>query len=191
MATQKSYGEYSEFTCEELGIKFLEDEKHKTAGAVGSIEETLNTKTVTKKYKGIEAKTRVKGDGTGELKLSLHMNYDTYKKIYGMDLENLIAGVAAYGQNSVHSTFSLTAKVEDEDERIKYKAYPNCICKDGISRKIENGGEEVAEIEMTISIMPDEYGNGMYEALEEGLDETVKTKWMENFTSELMQVKKL
>ncbi len=191
MATQKSYGEYSEFTCEELGIKFPEDEKHKTAGAVGSIEETLNTKTVTKKYKGIEAKIRVKGDGTGELKLSLHMNYDTYKKIYGMDLENLIEGVAAYGQNSVHSTFSLTAKVEDEDERIKYKAYPNCICKDGISRKIENGGEEVAEIEMTISIMPDEYGNGMYEALEEGLDETVKTKWMENFTSELMQVKKL
>lgn len=191
MATKKNYGEYSEFTCEELGIKFPKDEKYATAGAVGSIEESLNTKTVTKKYKGIEAKIRVKGDGTGELKISIHIDYNTYQKIYGMNLESLITGVAAYGQNSVHSTFGLTAKVEDEDERIKFKAYPNCICKDGISRKIENGGEEVAEIEMTISIMPDEHGNGMYEALEESLDETVKTKWMEEFTPEMVQAEEV
>ena len=182
-----TFGEYSEFTCEQLGIKIGESEKHKVAAAVGSIEETMNAKTVVKKYKGIEAKTRTKGDGTGELKLSVHMDYGVYKEMYGMDVSGLIKGVAAYGQNSTHKTFSLTNLVLDEDDVKKLKAYPNCIIKEGKAVKIENGSEEVAEIELTISVMPDAYGNGMYEALYDEMDEATAKVWMEDFTPELMQ----
>lgn len=56
-----------------------------------------------------------------------------------------------------------TVEAVDEDENIKYKAYTKCVVKDGIARKIENGGEEVAEIEMTVAVMPDDEGNGLYD----------------------------
>lgn len=182
------YKEYSEFSLERFGMKFPDDERYEVAGAVGSAEETMNSKTISKKYKGITAKTRTKGDGTGEVKFSMHMNYDMYVKAYGMKIENLIEGVTAYGQNSVHPTFGMVMEIRDEDEREKFKAYPNCIIKEGRAGKIDNGSEEVAEIEMTISIMPDKYGNGVYEALKEKLDEQTANKWMTEFTEDMVQV---
>jgi hypothetical protein len=77
--------------------------------------------------------------------------------------------------------------VVDEDGAEKYKAYPNCIFKARPTLSTENGAEEVAEVEIEIAIMPDENGFGMYEALAEGLDETIKTGWMDNFNYELVK----
>lgn len=184
----QGYGEFSEFELEEFGMKFPEETEHTVAGAVGTLEESMNTKTVTKKYKGVESKTRTKGTGAGELKISMHMSYEMYKKTYGMNLDTLIGGVCAYGQNSVHPVFSSTTKVKDEDGNVKFKAYPNCTVKEGMARKVENGAEEVAEIELTIAVMPDEHGNGLYEALESGLSEDIAGKWMKEFTPEMVQV---
>lgn len=188
MELKTTYTEYSEFEIDEIGMKIGDDEEHTVCGAVGSCEESLDTKTVSKKYKGIQAKTRTRGTGTGELKLSMHMAYEKYCKAYGMIDESLKSGIRAYGQNSVHPTMSVTEKVKDEDGVVKYKAYPNCILKEGISRKIENGGEDVAEIEMTLSIMPDEYGFGMYEALAENLEKATADAWMKTFTPKMAQV---
>lgn len=75
----------------------------------------------------------------------------------------------------------------DEDENVKYKAYPRCILSSP-SRKIENGAEEVAELEMTIDLMPDENGECMYEALESELEsEEIKQQWLTNFSLELVK----
>ena len=185
----KNYGEFSEFECRKMAIKFEKESAYTEAGAVGSIEETMDSKTVTKKYMGVVAKTRTKGTGAGEAKISMHMNYDMYKKTYGMGLESLEDGVSAYGSSSVHPQFAMVCEVLDEDENIKYKAYPCCIVKDGISRKVENGGEEVAEIELTVAVMPDEYGQGMYEALADSLSSEIKQKWMTEFTPDLVKKK--
>ena len=111
----QGYGEFSEFELQEFGMKFPEDTEHKVAGAVGTLEESMNTKTVTKKYKGVEAKTRTRGTGAGELKISMHMDYEMYKKTYGMILDTLVEGVHAYGQNSVHPVFSSITFVVDEN----------------------------------------------------------------------------
>lgn len=182
---------FSEYEIKETSIKFAEEEKASRAGCVGSLEEALDSKTITKKCEGIESIVAVRGKGTGELKLSIHMPYDMYNKIYGMNLDSLITGVVGYGQKSIHNKFTLTGKVYDEDGNCKLKAYPNCIMKEGISRKIENGSEEIAEIEMTISVNPDEEGMGMYEALISGLDaestDTLVENWMTNFTTDLVQ----
>lgn len=185
------YGEFSEFECRKFAMKFSKDENYVEAGAVGSIEESMNTKTVTKKYMGIEKKTRTRGTGTGELKLSLHMNYERYKQTYGMNLDGLEDGISAYGSNSVHPEFSCTVEAVDEDENIKYKAYTKCVVKDGIARKIENGGEEVAEIEMTVAVMPDDEGNGLYEALKSEVSSEIAQKWMTEFTPALAKKKVL
>ena len=179
---------FSEYEVRKIAVKFEGEEEYLGTECVGSCEETMNTKVITKKCRGVNVKTVVKGDGTGTLKVSMHMPYEIYLQAYGMNLDTLIEGVKAYGQNSRHEAFSVVQDVYDEDGIRKFKAYPNCIIQTGVARKIENGAEEVAEIELEISVMPDEFGNGMYEALAEGLDETVAGKWMTDFASEMVQV---
>ena len=136
-----SYGkDFAEFEVKDTSIKFESDSTATRVGCVGSLEETLNAKTITKKCEGVVKKSVSRGDGTGELALSLHMNYDLFVKTDGMASDGLIDGVYSYGQNSVHQAFCLTCKVKDEDGNVKFKAYPNCVITSGVSRKVENGG---------------------------------------------------
>ena len=179
---------FSEYELRKMGIKFKSGTEYQSADCVGSCEEELETKVITKKCRGNVIKTTVKGTGSGTLTISMHMPIEIYAQAYGMNLDTLIEGVKAYGQNSRHEGFAIVQDVFDEDGVEKFKAYPNCIIQTGVSRKIENGAEEVAEIELEVSVMPDEYGNGMYEALASDLDETVKTKWMTAFTPDIVQV---
>jgi len=116
------------------------------------------------------------------------MPWEIYTEAYGMELDTLVDGVKAYGQNSIHEVFSIVQHIFDEDGEEKFKAYPNCIIESGKISKIENGAEEVAEIELDVSVLPDDYGNGVYEALASELtDETIKTKWMTEFDPSMVQ----
>lgn len=179
---------FSEFELRKMGIKVGSEEQYKSADCVGSCEEEMEARVVTKKCRGVVVKTRVWGTGNGTLNISAHMPLDVYHSMFGMMAEELLDGVYAYGQKSVHPTFSITQEVYDEDGVKKFKAYPNCIMQSGVARSIENGSEEVAEVEMEISVMPDENGYGLYEALESELtDETAKTTWMTAFTPELVR----
>lgn len=188
MELSTKYQEFSEFELEQMNVKLKGKESFAETGAVGSAEESLDVKSVIKKYKGVEAKNRTRGTGTGSVKYSLHMNYDNYLEMFGMKNENLIEGVAAYGQTSQHQEFMVTEIVLDEDGTKKLIAYPRCMIKSGPSNKIENASEEVAEIELEVSLMPDEYGFAKYEALYDNLEETVRDKWMKEFTSEMVRV---
>lgn len=178
----------SEFEVKKIGLKFENADAYKNVECIGSMEEDMAVKTVTKKCRGVVKKKRSKGTGEGTLKLTLHIPYAIYVEAYGMDLDSLIEGVYAYGQNSKHKNFSLVALVEDEDGNEKLKAYPNSAMNTGVVRKVENGAEEVAELELEVGVMPDDYGNGLYETLVEAVDETVADTWMTAFTPELVQV---
>lgn len=181
-------GVFSDFELDQLGIKFKSTEEYKSVNCVGSCEEEMESKVITKSCRGIVVKKIVKGTGNGTLKITAHIPWEIYTEFYGMNLDTLIEGVKAYGKNSVHESFGAVMHVNDEDGAEKYKAYPNCVMETGVVRKIENGAEEVAELEITASIMPDEYGNGLYEALASELkDDDVKAKWMTEFTPELVQ----
>ncbi len=182
-------GVFSEYELRAMGIKFKSADAYIAANCVGSCEEEMEAKKITKSCRGVVIKTTVKGTGNGTLNVSMHMPYAIYKQAYGMQLDTLIEGVSAYGQNSVHEAFSITQQVFDEDGVEKFKAYPNCIIMSGVTNKTENGAEEVAEIELEISVMPDEYGNGVYEALAEELtDETAKKTWLTAFEPSMVQV---
>ena len=178
--------QFSEFAIKESMVKFDGDSAAEKIGCVGTLGETLNAKTVSKKCEGVVAKSRTIGDGTGELTFTLHMREAVFAKMFGMVTEGLKAGVRAYGQGSRHKEFCYTCKALDEDGNVKYKAYPRCCVTTGISRNTENGAEEVAEISVTAAIMPDEKGNGMYEAFAEDLDETTASTWLSNFTPALV-----
>lgn len=184
-------GVFSDFEVDQIGIKFVDEETYESANCVGSMEEEMESKTVTKSCRGVIIKERTRGTGRGTLKISWHIPWAIYTKFFGMEHDDLLEGVKAYGRNSVHKEFSLTAHVVDEDGEVKYKAYPKCtVANAGPVRKIENGAEEVAEFETEISVTPDEHGYGMYEALDSELtDESVKGTWMTAFTPDLVQIK--
>ena len=178
----------SEFEVKKIGFKFEDADAYETVECIGSMEEDMAVKTVTKKCRGVVRKKRSKGTGEGTVKLTLHIPYAIYVKAFGMDLDSLKEGVYAYGENSRHKVFSMVAQVEDEDGNEKLKAYPNGVMNTGVVRKVENGAEEVAELEMEVGVMPDEHGNGLYEALVESVDESIANAWMTSFTPELVQV---
>lgn len=180
---------FSEYELRRMSIKInQEDAEYESADCVGSCEEEMETKVITKNCRGVVAKRRVKGTGNGTLNISAHVPIKIFRGIFGMYAEGLLEGVYAYGQNSVHPEFSVVTDVFDEDGNEKFKAYPNCIMQSGVARKIENGAEEVAELELEISVTPDEEGNGLYEALASELkDENVKSTWMTVFTPELVK----
>lgn len=188
-------GVFSEYELREMGIKFHsatgDNATYIAANCVGSCEEELDVKVINKKCRGVVFKKTVKGAGTGKLKISMHMPWSIYTQAYGMKLNNLITGVYAYGENSRHEGFAITQHVYDEDGAEKFKAYPNCIIETGVARKIENGAEEVAEIELEVSLQPDENGNCAYECLKSELDTsdtTTAANWMTKFTPAMVKV---
>lgn len=180
-------GVFSEFEVEEQHIKMADEDSYSTMSCVGSSEEDLEVKIITKKCRGAIAKEKVKGTGNGTLTESLHVPRDTYNKMYNMNRPNLKKGVYAYGQNSSHPEFSITQRVLDEDGVEKFKAYPRCVLESGPKRPVENGQEEVPELELTIKLLPDDNGECMYEALKSELDEETAGKWLEHFDTLLVQ----
>ena len=178
----------SEFEVKKLGFKFEGTDAYKSVECIGSMEEDMTVKTVTKKCRGVVKKKRSRGTGEGTVKITVHMPYDIYVEAFGMDLPSLKEGVYAYGQNSKHKNFAMVADVEDEDGNEKLKAYPNAAMNAFAGRKIENGAEEVAELELEVGVMPDEYGNGLYESPVKEDDEDFKEQWMTAFEPEMVQV---
>lgn len=180
---------FSEAEVRKIGIKIGEAAKADINECVGTWEEELEVKTVAKKCRGVVSKSRTKGTGNGTIKASMHMAQDLFAEMYGMKQEGLKDGVIAYGTKSLHPVFCVTALVLDEDDNEKLKAYPNCTIQTALTRKVENGAEEIEEIELELAITPDEEGNGMYEAVVTDLtDEDLKTKWLGSFTPELVKL---
>ena len=162
---------FSDFEVKETAIRFSGDESAERIGCVGSLDETLNTKTITKKCEGVVKKQVTKGDGTAAVKYSLHIRWAIFYKMLGMKFEQLKDGVYAYGENSTHEEACITSKVFDEDGNLKLKAYPRFSITDAVARKIENGTEEVAEIEISGTALPDDDGNCTYEVMVSELKE--------------------
>ena len=179
---------YSEFEVVEQHIKVGKEGTFEDMNCIGSSEEELEAKIITKNCRGVVKKKKVKGTGNGTLTESLHVPYEIYNKIFAMNRDDLIDGVKAYGQGSSHPEFAITQKVIDEDDEVKLKAYPRCVLESGPKRPVENGQEEVPELELTISLLPDDNGLCMYEALESELDEEIATKWLTEFSPELLKV---
>lgn len=180
---------FSEYDITKWGIQFPDDAEATIMDTLGTAEETMEVRTVTKNKRNMPWKTRTKATGAGEVKVTAHIREDVYGQMFGMYVDGYKDGVMAYGTLSVHSQFCMTETVEDEDGNVKLKAYPCCTVKEGISRKVETNAEEIAEVELTISVDPDNDGIGMYQVIvQEDTDESMVESWMKNFDSSLVKV---
>lgn len=180
---------FSNFEIKNASIKFNDDTAgtFTKLGCVGSADEELAVTVISKNCEGVLAKTVSRGAGSGTVSMSLHMKYDLYVKAFGMDQEGLKDGVMAYGRNSRHKEFTLVAQIFDEDGNEKLIAYPRAIMASAPAFTIENGAEEVAEIEIEINLFADDDGNVKYEVVVDDKNKDSFATWMTNWTSTLVK----
>lgn len=180
---------FSEFEVDKISFKFSEGEAE-ALSCIGKFEEEMEVKTVTKKCRGKVIKTRTRGTGNGTIKTSMHVPKGTYAKLFAMERDSFIAGAYAFGENSLLPECLMAVHVTDEDGKEKLKAYPRVTATTGPARSVENGGDEVEEIEPEFSVMPDDDGEGLYELFIDDIDDSKKAdiidKWMTSFTPDLI-----
>ena len=178
---------YSMFECDQLALKVAGDSEYTRDDCVGKITIERETKTVTKKCRGVTKKRKTKPTGNGTINVSLHIKLALYRKINAMTNKGLQPGVYGFSNTeSIMPELALTARVKDEDDDVMFLGFPRCKVEEINSTEIENGSEEVAEVEMKLSYMPDDNGIGEYQALAAELTGNVLTKdnWMTEFSSE-------
>ena len=180
---------YSMFECDQLALKVAGDTEYTRDDCVGKITIERETKTVTKKCRGITKKRKTKPTGNGTITVSLHIKLGLYRKVNAMTNKDLQPGVYGFSNvDSIMPELALVARVKDEDDENMFLGFPRCKVEEINSTEIENGGEEVAEVEMKLSYMPDDYGIGEYQALESELtgDTVNADNWMTSFSSQLV-----
>lgn len=180
---------YSYFEADQLAIKVAGDQDYTRDDCIGSIEVERETKTVTKSCRGVVKKRKTKPTGNGTITLKMHIKLALYRKLNAMTNEGLQPGVYAFDNTVSMPEASLTARVKDEDDNIMFLGYPRCKVEEIGNLSIENGAEEVAEVEMKLSYMPDDYNKGEYQALADELTGSALTaaNWMTSFSSEEAQ----
>lgn len=177
---------FSEFEARTMRFIFGEGDVYDVK-CVGKVECEAAITNIVKKCRGKVAKKRTRPTGEGTLKVTAHIPYELYVRLHDMERDELAEGVYAYGQSSLHPEVCVTADIFDEDDKEKFKAWPRCVISTGANQTIENGAEEVAEVELEIGYMPDERNEGFYEALVSDLkDENIKTQWLNAFTPALV-----
>ena len=181
---------YSYFECDQLAIKVAGDNEYTRDDCVGSIEVERETKTVTKSCRGVVKKRKTKPTGNGTITLKLHIKLGLHRKLTAMTNEGLQPGIYAWDNTVPMPEASVTARVKDEDDNIMFLGYPRCKVEELNTLSIENGAEEVAEVEIKMSYMPDDYNKGEYQALKDELTGNVLTpeNWMTTFSSETAQL---
>lgn len=157
-------------------------------GCTGKLELETEMKTVTKKCEGDEVRhvdipTKITGTWTG------HLPVENLRKVWGLSTDGLKKGVFSYGTKSRQGAGVLAFSVLDLDEVQKMlRAFPNMQFSGGLKWSLENGGEEIAEIEQEFTALKDDNGELFYEALESELDDDdLKNTWLTTFSPELVK----
>lgn len=181
---------YSYFECDQLAIKVDGDNAYTRDDCIGSLEVERETKTVTKRCRGVIKKRKTKPTGNGTITLKMHVKLALYRRLYAMTNEGLQPGVYAFDNTVAMPEASIAARVKDEDDNIMYLGFPRVKVEEINTLSIENGAEEVAEVEMKLSYMPDDFNKGEYQALADELTGEVLTgdTWMTSFSSEIARV---
>lgn len=169
------------------GTIAIDDEVATSFGCIGTLEGTSETETVEKKCEGAVVKS-IKKVTKIAVTLTGHPYVAVLRNVAGMTNEGLKEGVYGYGANVKSKKIVFTAKVQDMEGNIKYIAFPNMDDVKGLNIKVDNDVTEIEMKDFEFSALKDENNMFYYEALEKDLtDEEVKSKWLTNFTPDLVK----
>ncbi|WP_367590228.1 hypothetical protein [Heyndrickxia ginsengihumi] len=123
------------------------------------------------------------------LKINAHVQVAPLRKIFGLSNEGLKPGIYSYGSDSIGEEFVLTADAIDDFEDVtKLIAFPNCSSSTGLTLSIENGADEVAELELEFTAMIDDNNKCYYEAFISELDDpSLADQWRKNFSYDVVK----
>lgn len=157
-------------------------------GCVGSLEGETEITTKQLKCGSIILKEISKPNKTTLTVTLADVPVTVARKIFGLSNKDLKPGVYAYGTNSKGAEFIFTGDVIDDFEEVtKLIAFPKCTTATGFKISIDNGADEVANIEFELTALPDEHGEIVYEALVAELeDPAIATAWHTAFNRELV-----
>lgn len=185
--------EFNQYKVTNATIRFLNSSRLSNAeklGCTGKLEYETELKTVVKECEGAVSKqwsvpVKITGTFTG------HIPVDVLRKVYGLTNNQLVEGVYGYSTSSVGGTGAMMFETLDITETLKkYVAFPNMSFSAGLNASIENGGDEIAQIEIPFVAMKDENNFFYYEAFDSELgsdSKQLKTKWFTQFDSTLVK----
>lgn len=175
-------------SIKDTSLQFKDDSSK--IGCLGSIEGETEMREIVKRCEGVEVRKRSKPEKMN-LTLSAHVKVEVLRKVYGLSDDDLKPGIWKYTQDAKGEEFVLTANVIDEFEDVtKLIAFPNCVSETGLAISIENGADEVAEIELEFTVYPDDNKSFYYESFIDELDgddaEEIQDEWHTDFDTELV-----
>lgn len=157
-------------------------------GCTGSLAVEPEVREVVKICEGVEAAsftktTKLTGTLVGHIKVSV------LRSVYGLSTTDLKDGVYGYGSKSVGGTGTLTFDVTDiTEETVKYIAFPNVSFTGGLTFSLENGADEIAQVEIPFTAHADKNKQFYYEGFaDEIVEEAVKMGWHDKFDEELVK----
>lgn len=185
---------FEDFNIEEASVQELDSNYETTGtaksfGCVGTLSIEPEVQQIVKNC-GIKQLKAVTKTAYLNVTIAGHINRSVAEALFGLTSEGLVTGVKAFNVNSTSKPMCFTAKVYNMDRsEVKYIALPIIQNISGFVKNIDNGATEVAYVELEFNALFDKNNNAYYEALESELtDETVKSKWMTEFTPDLVKV---
>lgn len=182
--------EFDAVSISNASIQFIKNGTQtpgKPFGCIGKLEGETELKEIIKKCAGVEVKKTTKPQKM-TISVSGHIPVAVVRDLFGLSNDGLKAGVYSYGADSKGLPFVFTADVVDEfEDVVKHIAFTNCASSVGLKISLENGADEVAEMELEFTAMADVNRKFYYEAFaDEITDQTLLTKWHSEFKPSLV-----
>lgn len=158
-------------------------------GCIGQLEGETELRELVKRCEGVEVEKVTKPEKMN-MTVSAHIPVQVARDIFGLTSQDLKPGIWAYGSDSKGKKFAFTADVIDEfQDEVKLIAFPNCVSTTGFKIMVENGADELAELEIEFTAMKDVINKFYYEAILAELDDvTIKDTWHTNFNRALVEM---
>lgn len=171
-----------------IGFLFEGDETAVASDCNGSLSVETETQEIQKKC-GATVVASVSKPTEMTITLEAHLPVEVFRRVQGIKpMEELKAGVYAYGGSSAGEKFALTAEIVDLfTGESKLIAFPKAAINTGLTFEIEAGNDEVAYVEIETKAYQDELGNWYYEAFPSEADQVNKVEWLTKFSLETVK----
>ncbi|GGC84265.1 phage tail protein [Enterococcus wangshanyuanii] len=170
-----------------VAVKFKDDAIAKSFGCTGTLSGETEMRVVSAKCGGVtlEEKSKpVRMTGT----ISAFVKVDVYRRIFGIKNEGLKPGVYSYGTKSLGEEFTLTADIVDDFKDVtKVIAFPKANSSVGLTFTIDTSSDEVAQLEISFTELPDEAGEFYYEGFVDEMTKDLADQWRKNFSYDLVK----
>lgn len=177
---------FSAVSTNNVAIMFEGESASEQIQCVGTISGETEIQEIAKLCGGVEI-DKIAKPLKMNMTLTAHVPLPVYRKFFGLeeDAVKFVEGVQHYGRNSKAKNFSFVADIVDDfEDVVKMIGLPKCSSTTGLSFTVENGADEVAQLELEFTALMDAEGNFYYElATPETSDATIISKWHTNFST--------